>query len=150
MVTLAILKKQQRLSVPALQAQMPDTIHILSDPLLLEEELHPLQLNDATAIWARIKYFVDLEETSFSGKCQVSRQSRPYMEAGAAPADDANDIWDVVIPGGVPDVVRVANVAVIENDDEELRRVYTIIHIGQDRLSYIARLTMEDYGLRRP
>ena len=150
MVTLAILKKQQRLSVPALQAQMPDTIHILSDPLLLEEELHPLQLNDATAIWDRIQNRVLAGDTSWSTACQVSRQSRPYMEAGAAPADDANDIWDVVIPGGVPDVVRVANVAIIDSDPEPLRRVYTIIHIGQDRLKYIARLTMEDYGLRRP
>ena len=150
MVTRAILDKQKALSVPALQAEMPDIIHILSDPLLLEEELNPLQLNDATAIYDRIKERVAVFDTYFSGKCQVSRQSRPYMEAGAAPADDANDIWDVVIPGGVPDDVRVASVAIIDDDPLLLRRVYTITHIGQDRLKYIARLTMEDYGLRRP
>ena len=83
----------------------------------------------------------------------------PYVEGGPAPADDYNDIWDVVIPGGVDDTVRVSQVAIILRrtspvpdaltpDPLNLRPVYTITAIGQDRLKYIARITMVAYGLR--
>ena len=91
--------------------------------------------------------------------CQVSRRSVPYVEGGPAPADDYNDIWDVVVPGGVDDTVRVSPAAILLQrselrssgepllvQDPLLDSVYTITAIGQDRLKYIARITMVAYG----
>ena len=149
MVTLAILAKQKALSVPALKAQMPDVIRIRRDPLIHEADLLASELNDAKSIFAIIDDadINDPDEVPFRGRCEVSRRSVPYVEGGPAPADDYNDIWDVIIPGGVPDIVRVSQVAILETDSVE--RVYTITAIGQDRLKYLARLTMVDYGLRK-
>ena len=153
-----IVNWAQARHVSMLKARMPYIITILSDPLLDEEDLDPRKLNDANAIYERIQYLLLAERSLgpdsafplYHYACDASRRSVPYVEGGPAPADDYSDIWDVIIPGGVNDDIRVSKVAIIEEDDPELKRVYTITGIGQDRLKYIARLTMEDYGLRRP
>ena len=164
-----IIGKMRQRHVDSLRNRMPNKIGILSDPLLNEADLDPLKLNDATAIYDRIKEVegdyqalieeyillgLDLAEIGLSPidsyQCQVSRRSVPYVEGGPAPADDYSDIWDVIIPGGVDDEVRVSKVAIVREDNDSLKRVYTITAVAQDRLKYIARLTMEDYGLRRP
>ncbi len=141
-------------------------IHIFSDPRSNESLLAPAQLNDSEAIHNLLMHqYGEYDDPTnnpkpdsprkFSGPCQTSRRSVPYVEGGPAPADDYNDIWDVIIPGGVPDTVVVSQVAFILPDlptlflPDGLRRVYTITHIAQDRLKYVARLTTEVYGLRR-
>ena len=158
---LTIREAMQKRHTETLKARMPNDIFILSDPLLKEEELDPRDLNDATAIYDRIISIKGLYDAAitlginrpeaYPYQCQVSRRSVPYVEGGPAPADDYSDIWDVIIPGGVDDAVRVSKVAIVEQDHLlGLKRVYTITGVGQDHLKYIARLTMEDYGLRRP
>ena len=164
MVTLAIWNKQRQLSRDALAAEMPYTILIRHDPRANERFFDPKKLNDSNAIYDLMENaWGDTEEekeaTETARKpCQVSRRSVPYVEGGPAPADDYNDIWDVVVPGGVPDEVRVSQVAILQRRadlvgvvqlDEPLRTVYSITAIGQDRLKYIARITMVVYGLRK-
>ena len=162
MVTLAILAKQKALSVPALTAQMPYTILIRHDPRANEKLFDEKILNDSKAIYELMEdgWEDDDGEDSLThrGPCEVSRRSVPYVEGGPAPADDYNDIWDVVVPGGVDDVVRVSQVAILQQRaifvgklplDPLLETVYSITAIGQDRLKYIARITMVAYGLRK-
>ena len=168
MVTLAILAKQKALSVPALKEQMPYTILIRHDPRANEKLFKAGELNDSVAIYELMEFGwpekdPDSSQT-FVGECEVSRRSVPYVEGGPAPADDYNDIWDVVIPGGVMNNVRVSQVAILlpnENLPTEVQTllalrdpelilgesVYSITAIGQDRQKYIARITMVQYGL---
>ena len=164
MVTLAIWQKQHLLSKNALKEQMPSTIRIRPDPRTNEKVFDESGLNDSEAIYELMEGDPWLGSDGnlvreFQAPCQVSRRSVPYVEGGPAPADDYNDIWDVVIPGGVDDTVRVSQVAIILRrtspvpdaltpDPLNLRPVYTITAIGQDRLKYIARITMVAYGLR--
>ena len=167
MVTLAILAKQRRLSVPALEEQMPYTIQIRHDPRTNEGNFEEGELNDSVAIYELMERgwenAAGEDSETYSGPCEVSRRSVPYVEGGPAPADDYNDIWDVVVPGGVLDTVRVSQAAIllqrhdlppdlrdIRTPENLLRSVYTITAIGQDRLKYIARITMVAYGLRTP
>ena len=154
--TFDIIERTRQRHILTLRNRMPNMIDIQSDPRSNEADLKPSQLNDSEAMHELIEgRILTSPFHKFQGRCQVSRRSVPYVEGGPAPADDYNDIWDVIIPGGVPDEVVVSQVALIGPDlftelsPNGLRRVYTITHIAQDRLRYIARLTMEVYGLRR-
>ena len=157
-----IQKRMRDRHVASLKSRMPaidngeptneQTIYIQSDPRSNESNLDPRELNDSEAIYALMDDRREERDNvfyKFDARCQVSRRSVPYVEGGPAPADDYNDIWDVIIPGGVPDTVVVSQVAIIRPDPDGLKRVYTITHIAQDRLKYIARLTTEVYGLRK-
>ena len=147
--------------VATLKLRMPviderdQEIVIQSNPRSTESDLDASELNDAESLYMLIegRRHDDKIYNKFDGSCQVSRRSVPYVEGGPAPADDYNNIWDVIIPGGVPDEVVVGQVALIFPDLDTplslngLRRVYTINAIAQDRLKYVARLTMVEYGL---
>ena len=161
MVTLAILAKQKALSVPALRKEMPAQIWIRPDPRTYEKNFRASELKDSVSIYDLMENGWQDDEGEdvglFMKPCEVSRRSVPYVEGGPAPADDYNDIWDVVIPGGVDDTVRVSQAAILlQRSEPEYPStppgppnfVYTITAIGQDRLKYIARITMVAYGLR--
>ena len=146
----SIQKQMQARHVQTLKKRMPNMITIQSDPRSTESDLDASELNDAKALYMLIRdRNTNNDFPKFVAPCQVSRRSVPYVEGGPAPADDYNDIWDVIIPGGVPGTVVVSQVALIFPDTEELERVYTINAIAQDRLKYVARLTMVQYGLRK-
>ena len=134
---------------------MPNGIVIRPNPLndpatvgVVDVEDDERPIRDAETLYA----YMELGPTPL--RCNVSRSARAHIESGSMPPDEDVDMWDVVVPGGVPDTVRASNLAIVfpqsqSQDPELMYRVYTITNINQDYLKVIARLTMQLYGVRR-
>ena len=145
MVLQAVMEKQRAISVAAMRERMPHEIHIMPNPLNNEAVLPDGLVSDARTLYRYIDSS-DSNDGRTTYKCTWSRRSRPYLEAGRVPADVSTDEYDVIIPGGVPYTLRAGQLAILREIPET---VFNITNINQDWQEYIARLSMEDYGLRR-
>ena len=132
--------------VNALRRRMPYRMVVHYDPLLLDERL--VQDDDPNDRQVLYNYLVNAwyQNQGHEIRCDFNRQINPSRTGGVQPTDEPSHRVGIIVPGEIPEEIRVTDIATILELHEQ--PLYTIIHIGHDRLRYITNITLEEYGHR--
>ena len=134
----------RRHRVDALAKRMPFTMVTIPDPLITDS-IQDDEPNDALAV-TNYLWNEYLNDRARLFGCELSRRGTPARSGGREPSDEPHAIVNAIIPGGIPAEVKITDIALFLEEPEQ--RIYTIIDINTDRLEYVSRLALEEFGHR--
>ena len=131
--------------VKAAIARMPYQVLFRDDPFLAGYEIIDDDPNDAqlllNSLWAAYH-----AGTAHLLRCDISRSSDVSRQGGRVPVDEPSDNIMAVVPGPLPNTIRVTDVGTILELPQQ--GVMTIASITFDRLQYASTIRLEEYGHR--
>ena len=130
--------------VAAMQRRMPFTLVTIPDPLITDE-IQDDEPNDSQAVTNFI-WNEYLNGRSRNYPCEIARRGNLARQGGAQPTDEPHAVLSVSVPGEIPFSVKISDVAILLEEPQQ--RIYTIIRISADRLSYMTTIEMEEFAHR--
>ena len=123
---------------------MPFTLVIVPDPMITDE-IQDDEPNDSQAVTNFIwKEYLEGRTSAFP--CEISRRGGPARQGGSQPTDEPHSILQANVPGEIPFSVKITDVCILLEEPEQ--RIYTILRISSDRLSYMTVLELEEFAHR--